>query len=260
MKRHKIGIVGAGNVGIHLAIAFSGNAENDVFLFSRSNIEKQFSDRLKGVTLVHDLSFTKEQAEIVLLAVSDQSIEGLSNEYKDSETLLLHTSGSISLDSIMRHKKDQCGVLYPLQSFSLRRNLEYSKIPFLIEASDSKNLSRIRNLVSSIDAQCTEVDSADRKKIHLSAVIVNNFVNHMYTLGSEYLTKNNLPFDLLFPLINETASRLADDVPAKLQTGPARRGDISVIQEHLKLLENHPQLHNLYKTFSDSIANFHRQS
>ena len=260
MNAYKIGIVGAGNVGIHLANAFSHVPENSVFLYARSEIDQRHIDKLPGVQFTDDILFTKEKPDVVILAVNDENIAELSKIFKDAEYLLLHTSGSISLDTLLKNKSNHCGILYPLQSFSLQRKLDYSQIPFLIESCNSEDLSRIHNLVSSIGAKWTEVNSEERKKIHVSAVIVNNFVNHLYTLGADYLNKNDLSFELLIPLINETTSKLADDEPAKLQTGPAKRGDLSVIKEHLNLLENHPQLRNLYKSFSDSISNFHRKS
>ena len=260
MEKVKIGIVGSGNVGVHLARAFSAKLKNKVYLYTHSDKNAQLIHGLFKVIPTNDILFTKEKPDYIILAVNDSSISELSKKYKDTEALLLHTSGGISIGELSKDKKIRCGVLYPLQSFSIQRKLTYSEIPFLIESNNKNDLALISDLISTIGANWTEVSSENRKKIHLSAVVVNNFVNHMYTQGGRYLENNELSFDLLLPLINETAARLSEDSPANFQTGPAIRADLSVIKEHLNLLDHDVELQGLYKHISDSIANFHKKT
>ncbi len=259
MSTQTIGIVGSGNVGIHLARAFSSLPKNEVSLVARSDKNHQYLDRLDHLRILESIEELSEDLSFLILAVNDRGIKTLAQKLSFKNTLLLHTSGSVSIDDLSENRAANYGVIYPLQSFSLKRTLNYSEIPFLTEADTEENHNKIKNLVSDLGAKNVKVNSINRKKIHLSAVIVNNFVNHLYARGAEYLSSDKLPFELLLPLIRETTARLDDLEPSKLQTGPAVRYDVSVINEHLEMLSEEPELQELYRVISNSIVNLHKK-
>ena len=191
-------------------------------------------------------------ADIYILAVSDIAIEEVIRELHLPRKTIVHTAASLS-KNILKEATSHYGVLYPLQSLK-KNSLHLPEIPIIIDASDPETLKEIETLARTISPQVVQVSDDARLKLHVAAVICNNFVNHLFVLTEQYCIKEGLDFRLLIPLIKETAGRLEEMSPAQAQTGPAIRADRNTIEKHLKLLENHPVIRRLYEQFSESIA------
>ena len=226
-----VAIIGKGNVSHHLFKAFSKAKGIDV---SQIN-----SRKLKNIPKV----------DIVIIAVSDDAISEVSSNINDK--LIVHTSGSVSLNSLKN--KGNKGVFYPLQSFSKDKNVDFNTIPFCLEAENEKDLKLLKKLAKSIGKKVYKVNSEQRKSLHVSAVFVNNFVNHLYKIGSDICNKQNVPFEILHPLIEETASKIAKLSPEEAQTGPAKRNDLQTIQKHIEMLTKEQQ--EIYQLITKSIQN-----
>lgn len=168
--------------------------------------------------------------------------------------LVVHTSGSVTLKALDSCKR--AGVFYPLQTFSKNKELDYSQIPFCLEANNPSDLQLLKKMANSISGKAYEITSEQRKKLHLSAVFVCNFVNHLYSIGEEICRENNIPFEILQPLIKETADKVKDSSPSEVQTGPAIRNDRSTIDAHLKLLSS-SENKEIYQLITTAIQSFH---
>lgn len=232
----KIDIIGRGNVGTHLFNAFSENADV-VSVSSR------------------DLKDLRKDSDIYLISVSDNAIEDIvakiSSLVPDS-SIIAHTSGSTSID-ILKPFGNQVGVFYPLQTFSKDVPLDYSEIPFFLEASNSESLATLKSVAKKVSDYVYEADSDKRRNLHIASVFACNFVNHLWTLSADFLSSNGLDFDMLRPLIKETTAKALHIEPQHAQTGPASRHDSKTISAHLESLNGNPKLEKLYRMLSDSI-------
>ncbi len=248
----RLTLVGAGNVAWHMGKALSQNGYVIQQVLDRTaSSSKQLAEELKA-----ESSGTPEDGiagtDACLICVSDDAVASVIRHLKPGNCLLMHTAGSVPLD-VFRNNADNYGVLYPLQTFTKGRPLDYSQIPFLTEANNPGNLGLINQIASSVSHKVMEADSTQRLYIHLAAIFASNFSNHMYALAEKLAGDNNMPFDLLKPLIAETTAKAMDIAPFKAQTGPAVRGNVKVIEKHLELLKDQPRLQELYRMISDSI-------
>ncbi|WP_026916338.1 Rossmann-like and DUF2520 domain-containing protein [Christiangramia portivictoriae] len=247
----KVVILGAGNVGIHLYQSFKLTPEVDVIqLFSRNPSRLDFIGNTTEV--ISDYEQLAE-ADIYILSVRDSAITEVAQNLKASKALVVHTSGSVAMEDLSM--LDNFGIFYPLQTFSKNKEVNFSEIPLCIEANSEENLIKLKELGSLISTKVFEVNSEQRRALHLSAVIVNNFTNHLFTLAADYCNENELPFDILRPLIQETFEKIQDLPPYDAQTGPALRNDINTIETHLQMLNEDRQ--KIYKTLTDSIQKTH---
>lgn len=244
-------ILGAGNVATHLAKAFS-NAEN-VKLKQVYNHKPEsllsFKSFVATTTDINQL----EKADVYLIALKDDVISEVAGLLKKNNALILHTSGSVPLEVLNRFKNH--GVFYPVQTFSKKKEVDFREIPICLEANTAGNLQVLKDLAGKISHKMYEIDSEQRKALHLAAVYVNNFTNHLYSLGAEICRKNEIPFDILKPLIRETVDKLESLTPREAQTGPALRNDNQTISRHLSMLE--PKRQELYKILTQSIQEFY---
>jgi predicted short-subunit dehydrogenase-like oxidoreductase (DUF2520 family) len=253
----KIVIIGSGNVATHLAKILIKKGHEIVQFIGRNEIA------LKDLSLKYLVSFTTDftklntNADIYLICVSDDEIEQVAKQLKLKDKLILHTSGSVSLNSIQQISS-KTGVLYPLQTISKDDKLKWSKIPLLIEGFNKEVEQEIMQFASTISKKITVLNSNQREKMHLAAVMVNNFSNHLSTLANEFLEKEKAPyFKLLFPLMQQTIKKSKNLNPSLSQTGPAKRNDKKVISKHLGLLKKHPETAKVYSCISESITNYH---
>jgi predicted short-subunit dehydrogenase-like oxidoreductase (DUF2520 family) len=195
-----------------------------------------------------------QDADVYIIAVKDSALQEvirqltkrLTADTGQGETLLLHTAGSMPL-SVFDGYSGNGGVLYPMQTFSMDREVDFKEIPLFIEGKDA----RIRQLAESISNHVYELSTADRKYLHLAAVFACNFANHCYTLAADVLEKKGLPFDVMLPLVDETARKVHELHPKDAQTGPAVRGDQNVMQAQAALLEGPTK--EIYELLSQSI-------
>ena len=241
-------LLGFGNVGFHLINAL--NAVSNVSVIQIYNRNKtQLSSELAHIPFTTELSEINN-ADVYIIAIPDDAIGTFSEMLPFKNNLVVHTSGSVSIDALSENNRK--GVFYPLQTFSKNRKVNFKKIPICIEATEASDLKLLKKLGKSLSKKVVEVNSEERSKLHLAAVFVNNFVNHLYAIGHDILKNNNLSFDLLNPLIEETASKIKTLAPSEVQTGPAKRTDEKTIEKHLHLLKDSPN-HLLYQQLTESI-------
>jgi len=166
----------------------------------------------------------------------------------------VHTAGSVSM-AVFQEKKEKYGVFYPFQTFSKAKQLDFKKIPVFIEASHPEVEAVLCALASSVSNEVHQINSEQRLKLHIAAVFACNFVNHLYHVASDMLKSADLPFEVLKPLILETAGKVMQLTPEEAQTGPAKRNDTGVINKHLDALSESPDLRKIYQELSDMILN-----
>jgi len=245
-------ILGAGNVATHLFKGFSKTSEVSVVQwYNRSLSAIQSYESIVDIT--DDLNTLKD-ADVYILAVSDDVICELSSKLPFKNKLVVHTSGSVSVYDI--DKKHKRGVLYPLQSFSKNAEMDFANVPICIETIDKACFPILKELSLSLGSPIKRINSDQRRVLHLAAVFVNNFTNQLYRIGHEITESEGAEFDLLKPLILETAKKVQEMSPFKAQTGPAKRNDKKTIKKHLKTLES--QHHkDIYELLTKSIIHTH---
>ncbi|MEP1486896.1 MAG: Rossmann-like and DUF2520 domain-containing protein [Algibacter sp.] len=246
-------ILGAGNVASHLFKAFNKADNISVKQWFNRNIDS-IIDYKNTVDIIDDLSQLKD-ADIYILAVSDDAIAELSKQLPFEDKLVVHTSGSVSVYDI--DKKHKRGVLYPLQTFSKKAELDFADVPICIDTIDKKSFPLLRELVLSIGSPAHKINSDQRRVLHLAAVFVNNFTNQLYRVGHEITESEGAEFDILKPLILETAKKIQEYSPYVSQTGPAIRNDKKTIKKQLKSLEDNPHHQDIYKLLTASIQKTH---
>jgi len=204
------------------------------------------------------LSDLPSSADIYIIAVKDSALVDViaASTAVVANGIFVHTAGSMSL-SLFEGRTSRYGVFYPMQTFSKERAVDFSEIPIFLEASDDATLAVLRTLASSITRSVFELSSEERQYLHLAAVFACNFPNHCYAMAAEILEEHGLPFDVMLPLIDETARKVHELHPRQAQTGPAVRYDENVIHHQAELLAAHPQMKDLYEHLSQSIYKFH---
>ncbi|MBS1446553.1 MAG: DUF2520 domain-containing protein, partial [Odoribacter sp.] len=232
MMNKKIVLIGAGNVAHHLAPALLRAGMNLCQIYSRTLESARELGRKTGITYTSDTFAVYPDGDIYIFCVSDDALLSVFKSLRiNEEALILHTSGSVPLD-IFKPYRQNYGVLYPLQTFSKTRNLDFGEIPLCIEAPDKEVLKTIGQIADKLSSKVYEISSEKRKKLHLAAVLANNFTNHLYHMAGKLLEKEDLDFNLLRPLIFETAHKVMQMIPENAQTGPARRGDTNILNLH----------------------------
>lgn len=240
-------IMGSGNVAWHLAKAFSQKNIPVVQLFGRN--EKNLREMSAETGIPYSTQLLAE-ADLYLIAVSDSAIAEVSKLIPSSDALVAHTSGSVSRDTLLGNYRKS--VFYPLQTFSRSKELQYSEIPFFVDAENKDDEKKLMKLAEKISDKVMPADDEKRKYIHLTAVFACNFVNHLYARAKEIADQHTIPFHYFLPLIEETTDKIYSVDPKNAQTGPAVRNDLSVMAFQEKLLSNEEQL-KIYKTMNESI-------
>lgn len=228
----KLVILGTGNLSKHLGRAFTRAQGVELVQWVGRNA-LELEKAAGSIPYTTDFG-SIAQGDIYLIAVGDDAIGEVSIPLADRKGLVVHTSGTVPLEAL--RGKDR-GVFYPLQSFSAQREVDFGEIPICIEAERPASLERLRALAGTLSKEVHEMGSHQRKILHLAAVFVNNFTNALYGLGQEICQGEGLDFELLKPLILETAQKVQTLPPREAQTGPARRGDLRTMQSHLELLK-----------------------
>ena len=243
----QIVLIGSGNVAFHLAKAFSEAQIPISQIFGRNTTE------LQKISEQFSIPFSTEtlaDADLYIISVSDSSIAEVSALIKNENALVAHTSGSVSREALNGNYRKS--VFYPLQTFSKSKNLDYSKIPFFIDAENENDEEILKNLASKISKNVMLANDEKRKYIHLTAVFACNFVNHLYARAKEISDSQGIPFDYFLPLIDETTQKIHELEPKLAQTGPAIRNDEKVLKLHESLLTDEEKL-KIYKTLNESI-------
>ncbi len=200
-----------------------------------------------------------DSSEIIIVAVPDHRLKKVLDQIRcNKETIVVHTAGSMGLD-VFPGSLSRSGVFYPLQTFSAGRKVDFTGLPVLIEATDTKTSELLKFIAESMNCKAFFSDTEHRRMLHLSAVFVCNFTNHMLTEGKEIAQKAGFPFEILTPLINETISKAIDIGPETSQTGPAVRNDKNTLEKHLELLSFSPELQRIYSEITRSIMRYHNK-
>jgi predicted short-subunit dehydrogenase-like oxidoreductase (DUF2520 family) len=253
----KIVIIGAGNLATRVSLELHHKGVEIIQVYSRTVTSALTLARMLGCNYVTNPEKIFPHADIYLISVSDMAVADVLKKVNFNNKLVVHTAGSIPMDKLKGFSKNY-GVFYPLQTFSKYRDVNFSRIPFCIEANNKTNEETLMELASVISKDVRLVSSDQRKQLHLAAVFACNFVNHMYSIAGELIQDKDIPFDILKPLISETASKIKHMTPRAAQTGPALRMDKNIIQEHIAMLGNKTKLKKLYTQMSESINDFHK--
>ena len=270
----KIVLIGAGNLATHLGKALHAAGHDMVQVFSRTMQSAETLASLLDAEPLTDIAQVRDDADVYIFSVKDSALvqlvaqlcrheadglgeDGAVNALRkakkgEHERVFLHTAGSMPM-SVFKGMAQHYGVLYPMQTFSKQREVDFSIIPCFVEANDEFAQKQIEGLAREISGRVYQLASEDRKYLHLSAVFACNFANHCYAISQELLEEHGIPFDVMLPLINETAAKVHEMKPKDAQTGPAVRYDENVIGKQSKLLENHPHFKKVYDSMSKSI-------
>lgn len=238
----KIAIIGYGNVGFHFAKVLSH--DHHVSIYSRNPVEEEIN--------ALD-SFKADGYDFVIISVSDDAIKKVAESFDTSETIVLHTSGTRPLADLVHHAKR--GVIYPLQTFSREKEIDFNQMQAFIEASSGME-ENISELAKSITPNIREVNSKARAKIHLAAVFACNFSNHMFHIAENFLKEVDLEFQDIRSLVEETVKKAMELNPSQSQTGPAIRGDVSTLALQENLIED-DRLKEVYRVITNSIQTHH---
>ncbi len=249
---NNIVLVGAGNVATHLGTALYKKGVNirQVYSFTSESAEI-LADKLDAYS-TDDLSQIQDNADLYIIAVKDAFLKNVIENMPKVKGIVVHTGGSMSMDQLLRF--DRFGILYPFQTFSKEVDIDFSEIPFLVEASDDiveRDLKKLASVISNTVLTC---DSEQRKIIHLSAVFACNFSNHLFAIADELLASHEISFDVIKPLLKETVNKVMSSKPKVVQTGPAVRGDRNIIEKHEQMLKSDSDLLKIYQIFTKRIS------
>jgi predicted short-subunit dehydrogenase-like oxidoreductase (DUF2520 family) len=240
-------ILGSGNLATHLTKAFLKSKFVDLTQVYSRNIEN--ITYLKDKTSITDNLNSLKEADIYIISISDDAISGFSKKLSLKGKLVVHTSGSVNMTAL--NGDFNKGVFYPLQTFTKGKKVKFKNIPICIETEDNSQLLKLEKLASAISKNVYIIDSKQREKLHLSAVFVNNFTNHLYSISDDICKENKVPFEILLPLIKETAKKVSAMYPSESQTGPAKRNDTKTIEHQLKQLSDNQK--EIYTVLTKSI-------
>lgn len=252
----RITYIGAGNVATHLAPALAAAGHEVACVFSRTLESAELLASRVGPTcrptnVLDDIL----PADVYIISVRDDVLPDVASRWPQHcrGGVVVHTAGTLPM-SLLEGVSEHYGVLYPMQTFSKNKHLNFQEIPCFIEGNDRTSVKAIKGLAESVSQKVTELSSADRRFLHLGAVFACNFANHMFALGYEILEQHGIDPSSLRPLIEETASKLRALPPHEGQTGPARRNDKAVIAAQMEALAETPELQNLYESVTKSIV------
>lgn len=256
-KITKISLVGGGNVAYHMGLAFKKAGLELLEIHTRNEASaREVIHRLDDkIAYQKDLDFSDSCSDLILICVSDDAIASVANcLLAPADTIVAHTSGAVSMAALGGMPRTVShGVIYPLQSISKYRPVDFVQVPLFVEASDYRTRSRLLSLAGALSTRVRYMSSDDRKHLHLAGVFANNFINHLLRLSFEQLAQLDVDIDFIRPLVEETVLKAFADGPEASQTGPARRGDHKSMAIHLEALADRPDAQELYTLISAQI-------
>jgi len=250
--------IGAGNVATHIALALQNKGVTVSQIFSRTTSNAKLLAEKLGISYTSDLAELDRSADVYIYAIKDSALRQLIPKIALPKALHVHTAGSISLH-VFDDYADRYGVIYPLQTFSKNKKVDFSQIPICIEANNQDVEKELLEIVHLLTKKTYILNSEQRKQLHLSAVFACNFTNHMYTIAADLVESAGLPFEILQPLITETVEKIKTMSPREAQTGPAVRYDEETIYKHLSMLKEKTDLFQIYKDLSNNIYQKHKK-
>ncbi len=252
--------IGAGNVAYHLCGALVTAGYKPLQVISKNPAHAGELADLLNAGSAGSPDQVRTDADFYVIAVNDDAITAVLKDLPVRKQLVFHTSASTGMN-VFGKKFDRYGVLYPLQTFSRTRPLDFGHVPVFVSSPDAKTRQDLRKIAADISGIVQESDPQTLLQIHIAAVFACNFTNHMFVIAEALLKDTGIPFELLKPLIQETFLKLGSGTPALLQTGPAARGDVKILEKHLKALEKHPDYQKIYTFVSQNIReNQHKNS
>lgn len=250
-----LSVIGSGNLAWHLAPALdnAGFVVKEVYSPNPRHAEA-LTERLYQAEVKATLDFSTSNSSIFILAVRDEAIAQIAREIiLPDDAVLIHTSGSISITELQYAATPHVGVLYPLQTFSKERKVDFSTIPLFVETLTDEAATVVLALAKGLSKQVRKITSEERKALHVAAVFASNFTNHMLTLAQQIMQQNSLDYNLLKPLITETLQKGLSIGPKYSQTGPAKRGDLEILDSHLQFLNEDERVTEIYRVISQHI-------
>lgn len=254
MADNKVVLIGAGNVATHLGDALLRAGCQILQVYSRTEVSASALSKRLGTSYTTSLDDLRCDADVYIVALKDDVLqELLPLIVKGREhALFVHTAGSIPMQ-IWEGIANRYGVLYPMQTFSKQRKVDWNEVSVFVEALQEQDLEMLKELANNLTPKVYEATSEQRKSLHIAAVFACNFSNHMYTLCDLLLSRQGLPFEVMLPLIDETTRKIHQLRPKDAQTGPAIRYDVNVMNKHLEMLETDKSIQEIYRIISKSI-------
>jgi len=249
----KLILIGAGNLATNIGVALAGAGHELLQVYSKTEQSAEKLAAMLHCPWTTELKEVSDGADVYILAVKDGVLADVAQQLaaEHDERFLVHTAGSMPMETLPTNRR---GVLYPMQTFSKERIVDFKRIPCFVEAANEKDGELLHELAETLSESVYEANSEARKYLHLSAVFCCNFANHCYALAEKLLQEHGgLPFEVMLPLIDETAKKVHELSPKKAQTGPAVRWDTNVMEKHMQLLKDNPQLQEIYRLLSESV-------
>lgn len=250
-----VSFIGSGNLAWHLAPVLDNTeySVREVYSLHMRHAEA-LVQKLYDARVQPTLDFSSSPSRIFIIAVSDDVIAEIVQEIiLPDDAILLHTSGSQPLHVLGYAAASGIGVFYPLQTFTKERKVDFSEIPVLIESEDGETEQLLLNMGKAISKKVYRISSAERQALHVAAVFASNFTNHMLTISREILADSKLDFEWLKPLIAETINKALSFGSVEAQTGPAKRGDLEILDKHLAYLGRDEAVAGIYRVISQHI-------
>ena len=245
-------LLGSGNVATHLGIALKNSNFAILQVYSKSIKNAKALAKKLDTHFTNDLTKLKS-ADLIIVSVNDDAISSVLSQIKN--TAIVHTSGSVRLN-VFKEKFSNYGVFYPLQTFNKEVDLNISEIPFCIEGNSLEFEKKLIEIAKELTNNVVKMNSHQRKQLHIAAVFACNFSNHMYSIADDLLAKKNIDFKILLPLIRQTITNLERNRPKEVQTGPAKRKDTVIIQEHIATIKE-KEIKELYQKITNNIIKYH---
>lgn len=250
-----VSFIGSGNLAWHLAPALdnAGYVVREVYSQNPKHAAA-LTERLYQAEVKASLDFSTSRSNLFVICVSDSAIRDVVTEIiLPEDSILVHTSGSMPLSLLDLAASSATGVIYPLQTFSKHKKVEFRNVPFFIESNDPETEILLMGIAKALSVNVRKITSDERQALHVAAVFASNFSNYMLTLSKDILQENSMDFDLVKPLIQETIQKVLTIGPELAQTGPAMRGDLETLDQHLEALKDKEHLLSVYKLLSQQI-------
>jgi predicted short-subunit dehydrogenase-like oxidoreductase (DUF2520 family) len=254
----KVVIVGSGNVATVLGKVIHNAGHEIVQVLSRNESHAKELAKIFNCSYGSFKTTKYKEADIYLLAITDTALYHLDQYLHLDKKLVVHTAGSVSKE-VLKNISSRYGIIYPLQSLIKTTEEEVAEIPLLVDGSNDETKAIINEFCKTFASNITLADDEERLKFHVAAVLVNNFTNHLFAMADEFCKQEDIKFEKLYPLIDETIHRIKLHSPQSIQTGPAIREDIYTLGKHLQILSTHSDLKYLYLKLSESILKLHQK-
>lgn len=248
-------IVGSGNVAEALAVAAAAAEGVELRGIAARNAARAAAIAAMAGDVWHGPVAEAPEADLYLIAVSDRAVGEVAAALSRRAAVVAHTAGSVPVEVLRDAGCAACGVVYPFQTFTAGRRIDFTEVPLFVEGSDEATTRRLEAFAACLSRAVYRASSQRRRTIHLAGVLACNFVNALYSMAADELAvREGLPAEVLHPLIGETALKaMAMEHPRRGQTGPAVRGDRAVAERHEAMLAGEPLQRDIYRLLTEYI-------